>query len=482
MDFEVGHLVGGKYRIVRRIGVGGMGSVYEARHAGLGTPVAIKVLLPQLAKVPTVADRFRREAQVSATLKHPHVIQVTDVDQLPDGRPYLVMELLKGQTLQDYLDQHKSLSREEAVDIGLQILLGLECAHGLGVVHRDLKPGNVFLDEQGVGRVAKLLDFGIAKYAASGDSTDECSLLGTVGYMAPEQVVSSKRVNHRADIYSLGLVLFEAINGTPAYSGDRTEVLYEIVHGRSISVDDFDRDLPRSLARAIVRATARDPLARYASVRELAVAIAPFAGHGFLRSESEYSSARGALGSRAPGKAAAAQLANTQSDGSSAPRSHVAHGWMAPGQVRRSALLTIGALVTVIASGTAVAIRASSARHMQTAYALPVAMAAPAEQTTPTRSSEPLEASHSLKPNDNGAVDDRHVASGSAQPLRIRDDASSHTTEHRARGDMIGPSHDRSSSRTRFLPATPSDPTLADVRRAIQPGAVFASDNPYDAR
>jgi serine/threonine protein kinase len=95
MDFEVGQLLNGKYRIVRRIGVGGMGSVYEAIHSGLGTPVAIKVLLPQLARVATVADRFRREAQVSATLKSPHVIQVTDVDQLPDGRPYLVMELLR---------------------------------------------------------------------------------------------------------------------------------------------------------------------------------------------------------------------------------------------------------------------------------------------------------------------------------------------------------------------------------------------------
>src|SRR5262245_27118908 len=167
MDFEVGHLISGKYRIVRRIGVGGMGSVYEAQHAGLGTKVALKVLLPQLAKVPTVADRFRREAQVSATLKSPHVIQVTDVDQLPDGRPYLVMELLEGESLQEGLEKVKALSREEAIDLGLQILLGLECAHALGVVHRDLKPGNVFLDVRGVGQTAKLLDFGVAKVKAT---------------------------------------------------------------------------------------------------------------------------------------------------------------------------------------------------------------------------------------------------------------------------------------------------------------------------
>src|SRR3954467_1101720 len=133
MDFEVGQLLNGKYRIARRIGVGGMASVYEARHVGLGTPVAVKVLLPELARAPTIADRFRREARVSATLESPHVIDVTDVDQLPDGRPYLVMELLRGRSLEELLLGEKPLGRERAVDIGLQILLGLECAHALGV-------------------------------------------------------------------------------------------------------------------------------------------------------------------------------------------------------------------------------------------------------------------------------------------------------------------------------------------------------------
>jgi serine/threonine-protein kinase len=282
MDFEVGHLVGGKYRIVRRIGVGGMGTVYEARHAGLGTQVAMKVLLSQLAKVPTVADRFRREAQVSATLKHPHVIQVTDVDQLPDGRPYLVMELLKGQTLQDYMEQHKSLSREEAVDIGLQILLGLECAHGLGVVHRDLKPGNVFLDEQGVGRVAKLLDFGIAKVRASPEFqslTRPGMVMGTPEYMAPEQAFSADQVDARSDIYSVGVMLYEMLSGKlPATGSLPLAVAHQIVTNKVRPLSELCPGLPQGLLNLVHRAMQPERSQRFETALDMRRALSAFAG------------------------------------------------------------------------------------------------------------------------------------------------------------------------------------------------------------
>jgi serine/threonine-protein kinase len=284
MDFEVGYLLGGKYRIQRRIGVGGMGSVYEARHAGLGTPVAIKVLLPQLAKVPTVADRFRREAQVSATLKHPHVIQVTDVDQLPDGRPYLVMELLQGQTLQDRLEQSKtkSLSREEAVDIGLQILLGLECAHGLGVVHRDLKPGNVFLDEQGVGRVAKLLDFGIAKVRASPEFqslTRPGMVMGTPEYMAPEQAFSADQADARSDIYSVGVMLYEMLSGKlPAEGSLPLAVAHQVVTNKVRPLHELCPGLPQGLLNLVHRAMQPDRGARFETAIEMRRALSAFAG------------------------------------------------------------------------------------------------------------------------------------------------------------------------------------------------------------
>jgi tRNA A-37 threonylcarbamoyl transferase component Bud32 len=282
MDFEVGHLLGGKYRILRRIGEGGMGSVYEAKHIGLGTPVAVKVLLPQLARAATIADRFRREAQVSATLKSPHVIQVTDVDQLPDGRPYLVMELLHGRSLQEMLDQNTSLSREEAVDIGLQILLGLECAHSLGVVHRDLKPGNVFLDEQSVGRVAKLLDFGIAKVRASPEFqslTRPGMVMGTPEYMAPEQAFSADQADARSDIYSVGVMLYEMLSGAlPAEGDSPLEVAHQVVTNRVRPLQELCPGLPQGLFNLVHRAIQPDRNARFESARDMRRALSAFVG------------------------------------------------------------------------------------------------------------------------------------------------------------------------------------------------------------
>jgi serine/threonine protein kinase len=282
MDFEVGHLLGGKYRIVRRIGVGGMGSVYEAKHAGLGTQVAIKVLLPQLAKVPTVADRFRREAQVSATLKSPHVIQVTDVDQLPDGRPYLVMELLEGESLQDHLEKNKSLRREESVDLGLQILLGLECAHAVGVVHRDLKPGNVFLDTRGVGRTAKLLDFGVAKVKATPEFqalTRPGMVMGTPEYMAPEQAFSADQADARSDIYSVGVMLYEMLSGAlPAEGSLPIAVAHQVMTNKVRPLRELCPGLPQGLLNLVHRAMQAERSARFENALEMRRALSAFAG------------------------------------------------------------------------------------------------------------------------------------------------------------------------------------------------------------
>lgn len=282
MDFEVGHLLGGKYRIVRRIGVGGMGSVYEAKHAGLGTPVAIKVLLPQLAKVPTVADRFRREAQVSATLKSPHVIQVTDVDQLPDGRPYLVMELLEGESLQEHLEKAHWLSREESVDLGLQILLGLECAHALGVVHRDLKPGNVYLDMRGAGRVAKLLDFGVAKVKATPEFqalTRPGMVMGTPEYMAPEQAFSADQADARSDLYSVGVMLYEMLSGAlPARGSLPIAVAHQVMTNKVRPLRELCPGLPQGLLNLVHKAMQPERSARFENALEMRRALSAFAG------------------------------------------------------------------------------------------------------------------------------------------------------------------------------------------------------------
>jgi len=282
MDVEVGQVLNGKYRIVRRIGAGGMATVYEASHTGLGSALAVKVLLPELARVPTLADRFRREARVSATLKSPHVIQVTDVDQLADGRPYLVMELLSGQSLEQLLIETKALSRERAVDIGLQILAGLECAHALGVVHRDLKPGNVFLAQQGTEVVAKLLDFGIAKVKASTEFqnlTRPGMVMGTPEYMAPEQAFSSDQASVQSDLYSVGVMLYEMLSGKLPAEGDLPLVVaQQILTGKVQPLHELCPGLPQGLLNLVQRALQADAAARPESALSMRRELSTFAG------------------------------------------------------------------------------------------------------------------------------------------------------------------------------------------------------------
>jgi eukaryotic-like serine/threonine-protein kinase len=282
MDFEVGQVINGKYRILRRIGVGGMASVYEAQHVGLGSGVAVKVLLPTLARVPTVADRFRREARVSATLDSPHVIQVTDVDQLADGRPYLVMELLRGQSLEQRLIESTSLSRERAVDIGLQILLGLECAHAVDVVHRDLKPGNVFLAQRGPETVAKLLDFGIAKVRASKEFqalTRPGMVMGTPEYMAPEQAFSADQASFKSDLYSVGVMLYEMLSGVlPADGNVPMAVAQQVLTGKVRPLGELCPGLPQGLLNLVHQAMRPEPAARPESALAMRRALSAFAG------------------------------------------------------------------------------------------------------------------------------------------------------------------------------------------------------------
>jgi serine/threonine protein kinase len=287
MDLEIGQLLNGKYRIARRIGQGGMASVYEARHVGLGTPVAVKVLLPELARAPTIADRFRREARVSATLESAHVIDVTDVDQLPDGRPYLVMELLRGRSLEDVLLAEKPLGRERAVDIGLQMLLGLECAHALGVVHRDLKPGNVFLAErpaaeQRDGPIVKLLDFGIAKVRASTEFqalTRPGMVMGTPEYMAPEQAYSADQASTRSDLYSVGVMLYEMLSGELPARGDVPLIVaQQVITGQVKPLRELCPGLPDGLLNLVQRTLEPNPLARPESALELRRALSAYAG------------------------------------------------------------------------------------------------------------------------------------------------------------------------------------------------------------
>ena len=277
-----GTTLAGKYRIDRMLGAGGMCLVYEAEHIHLRQAVALKLLKPELARDATAVARFAQEAQAAAKLRSPNVARVYDVDKLPDGQPYITMELLVGHDLGTELQRRYALPVELAVDYVRQAANGISEAHALGIVHRDLKPENLFLTELGEmteRRLLKILDFGIAKNVAEGSRklTAPDAVFGTVDYMSPEQIRSASSVDHRTDIWSLGVILFELLTGRTPYSGDARSVIAQIVSEPVVPPSRFVPTLPPGLVAVVMKALAKDPAARFHSADELRRALAPFA-------------------------------------------------------------------------------------------------------------------------------------------------------------------------------------------------------------
>ncbi|HVW28398.1 MAG TPA: protein kinase [Polyangiaceae bacterium] len=266
----VGSLIGGKYRVVRLIGEGGMGAVFEAVHEHLGSRVALKFLLPELAEQPGLVGRFLQEARVSASIKSPYVTQVMDVDQTPEGAAYLVMELLEGESLEQRMSRGSRMPMPDALAIAVQILSALEAAHAHGVVHRDLKPDNVWLSPSPAGPRVKLLDFGIAKLKVSGAlrevNTRPGSMMGTPAYMAPEQAISADQVDARADLYSFGVILYEMLSGArPVDADDPATMLEKLMRGEIAPLASKNPSLPPGLCALVDRLVSPNPDQRPAS-------------------------------------------------------------------------------------------------------------------------------------------------------------------------------------------------------------------------
>ncbi len=277
-----GQLVDGKYRIVRLIGDGGMGAVYEAEHALLGRRVALKFLHPELADKEHLKQRFLQEARVSATIRNPHIVQVSDVGTAEDGVPYLVMELLEGETLQNVLERTTKLTARDTLSLTLQILEGLAAAHVRNVIHRDLKPDNVFLTKAPWGWLPKLLDFGIAKLrqieAYEITLTRPGAVMGTPEYMAPEQAYSADQVDERSDIYSLGVMMFQMLSGyLPAEGDTPQEIAEQIIKGKARDLATLCPHLDGELLAVVRRATAPRPEARFPDVDHLRQQLQPIA-------------------------------------------------------------------------------------------------------------------------------------------------------------------------------------------------------------
>jgi serine/threonine-protein kinase len=273
----------GRYQIVRLLGRGGMGAVYEATHVDLKKRVAIKTLRPSVAAQPGAQARFLREGEAASRIQHRNVVDVTDVGTA-DGVTYLVMELLEGQDLADRLASVGSLAVPETMDVMLPVLAAIAVAHDEGVIHRDLKPENIFLARtRHSGLEPKVLDFGISKISSSGSGrtlalTGTGASMGTPYYMAPEQIRSAATVDARSDQYALGAIVYQCVTGRRAAEG---ESIYEVI--RSVGDGAFKPprelcpDLPAALEQAILRAMRLDPAQRFPTVRAFAHALMPFA-------------------------------------------------------------------------------------------------------------------------------------------------------------------------------------------------------------
>jgi serine/threonine-protein kinase len=271
-DEEIGALrraTGNRYRVLRRLGGGGMAHVYAAEHVALRRPVVVKVLHPHLARDPEMRERFRREAEAAARLTHPHIVAITDYG-VTDETVYLMMPYCEGGSLADRLARERCMPAPVAAAIGAQVATALDFAHRHGVVHRDVKPDNILFDEDGNALVT---DFGIATARFHGRLTGTGRAMGTPHYMSPEQAMG-KMVDGRSDVYAVGVMLYEMLAGVAPFDGpDSYAVSYKHVHENPVPIEQAAPGVPPSLGAVVTRCLAKPADERYQRGVELADAL-----------------------------------------------------------------------------------------------------------------------------------------------------------------------------------------------------------------
>ncbi|MEM9069574.1 MAG: serine/threonine-protein kinase [Myxococcota bacterium] len=277
----VGRIVAGRYEIHGVIGEGGMGAVYEATHLAIGRRVALKRLHPELAVDGHAVHRFQREARAAGATGHENIVDILDLGFAEDGAPFLVMELLEGETLAAKLRRESKLTPRRAASIAGQVLAALEAVHDCGVIHRDLKPDNIFLTRRGGRRdFVKVLDFGVSKVATTPEATQLTRtgmMVGTPHYMSPEQARGMREVDHRVDLYALGVILYESLSGQLPFRGKNYHALLQsILTGGAERLQVLVPTLPHSLCTVVHRALARTPEHRFLDARAMRRALVPF--------------------------------------------------------------------------------------------------------------------------------------------------------------------------------------------------------------
>ena len=273
----IGQTLGGKYRAMRVLGEGGMGTVYECLHIGLNRRVAVKVLHPAQARKKASVQRFHHEAQVASAIGHPNICEIYDMGEADDGAPFLVMELLQGETLADRIASEGALPFEDVVEIIAQVLSGLIAAHEKTIIHRDIKPENVFLSSRpGIAPLAKILDFGISKVAGADDLhlTRTGMVMGTPFYMSPEQARGDRALDHRVDIYATGVMMYECLTGRrPFTAANYNALLVQILTTNARPPHDIRPAVPEAFEEVVMKAMHRERDKRFRTAAEMQKAL-----------------------------------------------------------------------------------------------------------------------------------------------------------------------------------------------------------------
>ncbi|MGZ3449956.1 MAG: protein kinase domain-containing protein [Polyangiales bacterium] len=291
MSLEPGQILDNKYRVVRVIGEGGMGAVFEGENVRIKRRVAIKTLHAAIANNAEVVMRFEREAQAAGRIGSDHILEVLDLGALPTGDRYIVMEFLDGEPLSKRIERLGHMSPGQLLPLMRQVLEGLGAAHAASIIHRDLKPDNIFILRQKAGRAdyVKIIDFGISKFSSDQQSmgmTRTGTMMGTPLYMSPEQANGSSEADARSDIYAIGMIMYEALSGsTPFTAKSFNELLFQIV---LLDIPTLDKLMPGfdpELAQIVAKSMARDKAQRFQSTAELAQALESWKARTGTRSE-----------------------------------------------------------------------------------------------------------------------------------------------------------------------------------------------------
>jgi serine/threonine-protein kinase len=273
----VGTTLSGRYLVTRKVGQGGMGAVYEATHTLIGKRVAVKVLLEKYAQREAIVKRLKQEAQLASSIGNEHIIDITDFGNTEDGRTFVVMEFLEGESMAECLGREPKMAEQRILRIASQCASALSAAHAKGVVHRDIKPENIFLLKRKEKDFVKVVDFGISKSLRQSDTDEEAvrltqtgMVLGTPLYMSPEQARGDEDLDHRVDIYALGIIMYEAASGRVPFSGNNyLSVIAQVLNEEPTSLREIRPELSDEFEAIVLRAIAKDRKDRYTDANEM---------------------------------------------------------------------------------------------------------------------------------------------------------------------------------------------------------------------